>query len=83
MAFLTDQERYELLNSSMKDYLSVYTVQFRKNGRESELVCDDLDHALDVANEWTNNNSEYVEIFRVLFDGSLNPTIGNMVEKEI
>lgn len=53
-----------------------YVVQFRKGERESEIICDDIDHALRVQKAWIDNGASYVEIFRVLFDGTLNPTIG-------
>ena len=75
MAFATDQERREL-NAASSLGLE-FVVQVRKNGRESEFTADDIDHALDIQGAWINNhNADYVEIFRVLPDGSLNPTIG-------
>lgn len=58
------------------DFSLEYVVQFRKNGCESELVADDIDHALDLQKSWIDKGADYVEIFRVLHDGTLNPTIG-------
>lgn len=53
-----------------------FVVRFEKNGRESELACDNLSHALAVNAQWVESGAQYVEIFRVLADGELNPTIG-------
>ena len=76
MAFATDAERLELRNSNLAFGLD-FVLRVRKNGRESEFSADDIDHALDLQGVWINDHkADYVEIFRVLNDGSLNPTIG-------
>lgn len=74
MAFATDQERKELKEAN--DFGLDFVVRFRKAGRESELCADDIEHALNIQGHWINSGASYVEIFRVLDDGSLNPTIG-------
>ena len=51
-------------------------VQFEKASRQSELAADDVDHALTLQRSWIDKGADYVEIFRVLHDGTLNPTIG-------
>ena len=71
--FATNTNRLALMT---KDFPLEFVVRFEKNGRQSEIACDDLDHALEVNKQWIDNGATYVEIFRVLFDGSLNPTIG-------
>lgn len=53
-----------------------FVVQFEKAGRQSELAADDVDHALTLQRSWIDKGADYVEIFRVLHDGTLNPTIG-------
>tara|TARA_R110000787_G_scaffold193035_8_gene304613 strand:+ start:568 stop:813 length:246 start_codon:yes stop_codon:yes gene_type:complete len=53
-----------------------FVVQFDKSGRVSELDADGIGHALTLQKQWIDSGADYVEIFRVLFDGSLNPTIG-------
>lgn len=59
-----------------QDFSLDFVVQFEKAGRQSELVADDIDHALTLQRSWIDKGSDYVEIFRVLHDGTLNPTIG-------
>lgn len=76
MAYATDSERLTLKNSNMSFDGCAFVVRFEKNGRESELVADDIDHALNLNKSWIDKGAAYVEIFRVLHDGSLNPTIG-------
>lgn len=77
MAYATNQERKELIESNMAFRSCPFVVRFEKNGRESELVADDIDHALNLHASWIEKGADYVEIFRVLeHDGSLNPTIG-------
>lgn len=75
MAYATDAERKELKANSSFDGCA-FVVRFEKAGRESELVADDIDHALTLNAQWIASGASYVEIFRVLDDGSLNPTIG-------
>ena len=53
-----------------------FVVRFEKSGLQSEIACDGLSHALAVNAQWIDNGASYVEIFRVLHDGELNPTIG-------
>lgn len=72
--FATNEERKSLKTSS--DFGLDFVVRVEKNGRQSELAVDDVDHALDTQGEWIKRGAQYVEIFRVLDDGSLNPTIG-------
>ena len=74
MAYANDAERLALIEAN--DFGLDFIVRFSKNGRESELAADDIDHALTLQKQWIDAGSEYVEIFRVLRDGSLNPTIG-------
>ena len=50
--------------------------RFEKTGRRSELCADDIEPALDLQKSWIDKGANYVEIFRVLHDGTLNPTIG-------
>lgn len=59
-----------------QDFTLDYVVQFEKNGRKSELCADSIDHALELQKSWIDKGANYVEIFRVLHDGTLNPTIG-------
>lgn len=74
MAFASSAERAALRST---DFPLEFVLRVRKNGRESEIACDDLDHALELSGQWAKvHGAEYVEIFRVLPDGSLNPTIG-------
>lgn len=53
-----------------------FVVRFEKNGRQSELQADDVDHALALSGHWIANGANYVEIFRVLSDGTLRATLG-------
>ncbi len=73
MAYASNAERLSL---NTMDFSLEYVVQFEKNGRQSELVADDIDHALTLQKQWIDSGADYVEIFRVLHDGSLNATIG-------
>lgn len=54
-----------------------FVVQFEKNGRRSEIAADGVDHALELNAHWIAQGANYVEVFRVLDDGTLNPTIGS------
>jgi len=60
-----------------------FVVRFVKNGRESELAAESVGHALALNAQWIEAGSEYVEIFRVMLDGSLNPTIGAHRTEEV
>lgn len=73
--FASDADRLALRASS-RDFPLDFVVRFTKNGRDSELTADDCDHALTLQAHWIDRGAEYVEIFRVLHDGTLNPTIG-------
>ena len=73
--FASNADRIALRNSQMTFGLD-FVVQFSKAGRESEIACDDFDHALAVNAQWIEAGAEYVELFRVLDDGSLKATIG-------
>ncbi len=76
MAYATNEERKALKNSQSSFDACPFVVRFSLNGRESELAVDDVDHALNVQKSWIDKGADYVEIFRVLWDGSINPTIG-------
>lgn len=77
MAYATNKERFDLIVNSTFDNPCSFVVRFEKNERQSELVADDIDHALDLQKSWIDKGADYVEIFRVFeYDGSLNPTIG-------
>ena len=71
--FASHSERIALRT---KDFSVDFVVRIEKNGRRSELCADDIEHALDLQKSWIDKGANYVEIFRVLHDGSLNPTIG-------
>jgi hypothetical protein len=73
--FASPSDRLALRNSNPSFGLD-FVVQFEKGGRQSELCADDVDHALVLQKQWIDAGSDYVEIFRVLDDGSLKPTIG-------
>lgn len=74
--FASNEDRIALRNSNTSFDPCPFVVRFEKNGRRSELCADDIDHALALNAQWIENSANYVEIFRVLHDGSLNPTIG-------
>lgn len=74
--FASNEDRKALLDSNIAFNACPFVVRFEKAGRQSELVADDIDHALELQASWIANGANYVEIFRVLHDGSLNPTIG-------
>lgn len=72
--FATNEERFALRSDNA--FGLDFVVRFSKAGRDSEIACDDLDHALAVSAQWIDRGAAYVEIFRVMEDGSLKPTIG-------
>lgn len=74
--FASNEDRKALLDSNIAFNACPFVVRFEKAGRQSELVADDIDHALELQASWIDKGANYVEIFRVLHDGSLNPTIG-------
>jgi len=78
MAYASNSERKALIEDNASGFNNVsFVVRFEKNGKQSELVADDIDHALTINAQWIDAGADYVEIFRVFeYDGSLNPTIG-------
>lgn len=79
--FATNEERFALKNAN--DFGLDFVVRIRVGERESEIACDDLEHALDTNGAWVNQlGADYVEIFRVLDDGSLKPTLGGFYRNE-
>lgn len=77
MAYASDADRKALIETSIGFSMCPFVVRFEKNGRQSELVADDIDHALILQKQWIDAGANYVEIFRVFeYDGKLNPTIG-------
>lgn len=77
MAFATNKERFDMIVNSTFDNPCPFVVRFENEGRESELIADDIDHTLNIQKSWIDKGANYVEIFRVFeYDGSLNPTIG-------
>lgn len=78
MAFATNEERLALIKSNIAFNQCPFVVRIIKNDRESEIACDDFDHAYNTASSWKNvHNAEYVEMFRVdEHDGSLYGGIG-------
>ncbi len=65
MAYATNKERFDLIVNSTFDNPCPFVVRFEKNERQSELVADDIDHALDLQKSWIDKGADYVEIFRV------------------
>ena len=77
MAYATNQERLDLVNSSLAFNSCPFVVRFRTNRGESEIACDDFDHAYNTAMDWKKRGADYVEMFRVNEnDGSLYGGIG-------
>lgn len=77
MAYASNMERFRMISSAIFDNPCPFVVRFEKEGHESELIADDIDHALNIQKFWIDRGANYVEIFRVFeYDGSLNPTIG-------
>lgn len=76
--FASASDRIALRASNSSFDPCPFVVRFEKNGRQSELCADDIDHALTLSGHWVSNGANYVEVFRVLDDGSLNPTIGSV-----
>ena len=60
-----------------------FTVQIvTKDGNEIEIAADDSDHALTICTHWMEVfKAERCEIFRILYDGSINPTIGPVTKE--
>lgn len=77
MTYATNEERKALIETSIGLNMCPFVVRFQKGSRSSELVADDIEHALTLQKQWIDAGASYVEIFRVFeYDGSLNPTIG-------
>tara|TARA_R100000479_G_C6283756_1_gene163962 strand:- start:260 stop:529 length:270 start_codon:yes stop_codon:yes gene_type:complete len=74
--FATPAERLALRASNSSFDPCPFVVRFEKGRRQSELAADDADHAMAISAQWISAGANYVEIFRVLHDGTLNPTIG-------
>lgn len=65
MAFATNSERLALVKSSLAFNACPFVVRVRTSRGESEISCDDFDHAFDTAHDWKTRGAEYVEMFRV------------------
>lgn len=78
--FASNEDRVALRAGNVSFDACPFVVRFTKNGRDSEIACDDLDHALAVNAQWIASGAEYVELFRVLEDGSLKATLGATVQ---
>lgn len=78
MSYASPAERLALRASvESSGFVFDFVLQIRKNGRESEITCDNVDHALMLSHEWaTTHGADYVEIWRVRNDGELASTIG-------
>lgn len=77
MAFATDAERLALVKSSTTFNGCPFVVRVRTSRGESEIACDDFEHAYNTAMDWKARDAEYVEMFRVCeHDGSLFGGIG-------
>lgn len=60
-----------------------FVVQFSTSHvSENEIDADSVGHALSLQKLWIDEGASYVEIFRVLHDGTLNPTIGGYYVEE-
>lgn len=79
--FASNADRLAALTTSQPKLQ--FVVRFTKNGRDSELAAESIGHALAINAQWIESGAEYVEIFRVLKDGSLNPTIGAHRKEEV
>lgn len=76
MAFATDADRKELI-ASQSTFGVPFVVRVRTARGESEIACDDFEHAFNTAYDWKQRDAEYVEMFRVnQQDGSLYGGIG-------
>lgn len=76
MAFASSSDRRSLREIQACDF-SVQLITRR--GVEIELAADNIDHALDLQHAWiTRHDAKVAEIFRILPDGTLNPTIGSV-----
>lgn len=76
MAYATNEDRQLLKASVVAFDACPFVVRVEKNDRQSEIVADDVDHALSIQKSWIDNDASYIEIFRVADDGSIKATIG-------
>lgn len=77
MAFASNADRFALVQSSLAFNACPFVVRVRTACGESEIACDDFEHAFDTAHDWKQRGAEYVEMFRVCeHDGSLFGGIG-------
>lgn len=77
MAYASNSERLEFVRSVSDFNACPLVVRFEKNGRQSEIVADDVDHALALNKQWIDSGADYVEVFRVCeHDGALIATLG-------
>ena len=78
MSFASCSDRLKLRAATESSGFTLdYVIRVGNGHREDEIVCDDIDHALTLSAHWINvMQADYVEIFRVLHDGTLNPTLG-------
>ena len=75
--FASNADRLALVNSSSSFNACPFVVRVRTARGESEIACDDFEHAFDTAHDWKQRGAEYVEMFRVCEqDGSLYGGIG-------
>lgn len=75
--FASDADRLALINSSLAFNACSFVVRVRTARGESEIACDDFEHAFDTAHDWKKRGAEYVEMFRVNEkDGSLFGGVG-------
>ena len=78
MSYATSAERFAAIQSNAVFNPCPFVVRVRKGERESELMCDDFEHAYNTAISWKHEHAaEYVEMFRVCeHDGNLFGGIG-------
>ncbi len=79
MAFASDADRFAFIQGSPA-YGLPFVVRLRTWRGESEIFCDDFEHAYETAMSWKHTHgAEYVEMFRVCeHDGSLYGGIGEI-----
>lgn len=75
MAYATNEERLKLVNTT---HGLNFVVQIETWRGESEIACDDFEHAFDTATNWKQvHKAEHVQMYRVnQHDGSLFGGIG-------
>lgn len=81
MAFATVSERLSLRNGPAACDFTVQIIT--QADREIEIAADDIEHALNLQASWMDrHNAKECEIFRILPDGEINPTIGRVTASE-